>query len=84
MRPKQHTEPVIKLFLKFHEFFELFFHQKANKLFPHRSYDYKIKFMEYKQPGYGFSYSMSQGELQNLKKFEKKIRREFSQRFYQS
>ena len=36
---------------------------------PHRLYDHKINFIEGKQPGYGPLYSMSQGELQVLKKF---------------
>ena len=81
LKPKQYTDPATKLFPEFHEFFELFFQQEANKLPPHRLYDHKIKFMEGKQPGYGFLYSISQGELQILKK---KIRREFSQRLYQN
>ena len=68
LRPKQHTDPATKLFPKLHEFFEFFSQQEANKLPPHRFYDHKIKFMESKQPGYGFLYSMSQGELQVLKK----------------
>ena len=69
LKPKQHTDPATRLFPKLHEFFELIFHQEANKLPPHRLYDHKIKFMESKQPGYGFLYSISQGELKNLKKF---------------
>ena len=81
LKPKQYTDPATKLPPELHEFFELFSHQEANKLFPHRLYDHKIKFMEGKQPGYGFLYSMFQGELQILKK---KNRQEFSQRLYQS
>ena len=69
LRPKQHTDPATKLFPEFHEFFELFSHQETNKLPPHKPYDHKIKFIKSKQPGYGFLYSMSQGELQVLKKF---------------
>ena len=67
LRPKQYTDPAIKLPPELHEFFELFSHQKANKLPPHRLYDHKIKFIKGKQPGYGFLYSMSQRELQVLK-----------------
>ena len=81
LKPKQHTDPATKLFPELHEFFELFSHQKANKLFPHRLYDHKIKFMENKQPKYDFLYSMSQGELEVLKK---KNRRKFNQKLYQS
>ena len=69
LRPKQHTDPATKLPPELHEFFELFSHQKTNKLPPHRPYDHKIKFIKGKQPGYGPLYSMSQGELQILKKF---------------
>ena len=69
LEPKQHTDPATKLPPELYELFELFFHQEANKLFPYRFYDHKIKFMEGKQPGYGFLYSMSQGEFQILKKF---------------
>ena len=69
LRPKQHTDPVIKLFPELHKFIELFSPQKTNKLLPHKPYDHKIKFIKSKQPGYGFLYSMSQGELQVLKKF---------------
>ena len=36
LKPKQHTDPATKLFPEFHEFFELFFHQKTNKLRPHK------------------------------------------------
>ena len=68
-RPKQYTDPATKLPPELHEFFELFSHQEANKLPPHRLYDHKIKFMESKQPGYGPLYSISQGEFQVLKKF---------------
>ena len=69
LKQRQHTDPATKLPLEFHEFFELFSHQEANKLPPHRLYDYKIKFIKKKQPGYGFLYSMSQGKFQVLKKF---------------
>ena len=69
LKPKQHTDPATKLFPEFHDFFEFFSQQEANKLPQHRFYDHKIKFMEGKQPGYGFLYSMFQGELQVLKKF---------------
>ena len=69
LRFKQRTDLITKLFSKFHEFFELFSEKEANKLPPHRPYDHKIKFIEGKQPGYGPLYSMSQGELQVLKKF---------------
>ena len=69
LRPKQYTDPATKLPPELHEFFELFSHQKTNKLPPHRPYDHKIKFIESKQPGYGLLYSMSQGELHVLKKF---------------
>ena len=69
LRPKQHTDPAIKLLPEFHEFFELFFHQKPNKLPPHKPYDHKIKIIESKQPRYGFLYLMSQEELQVLKNF---------------
>ena len=68
LRPKQHTDPATKLPPELHEFFELFFHQKTNKLPPHKPYDHKIKFIKSKQPGYGLLYSMSQRELQILKK----------------
>ena len=69
LKPKQHTDPATKLPPELHEFFELFSHQKANKLPPHRLYDHKIKFIKGKQPGYGFLYSMFQREFQILKKF---------------
>ena len=69
LKPKQHTDPIIKLPPEFHKFFELFSHQKANKLPPHKPYDYKIKFIKNKQPGYGLLYSMFQREFQILKKF---------------
>ena len=69
LRPKQHTDPATKLPPELHEFFELFFHQKTNKLPPHKPYDHKIKFIENKQPKYGLLYSMFQGEFQVLKKF---------------
>ena len=69
LKPKQHTDPAIKLLPEFHNFFELFSHQKANKLPTHKPYDHKIKFIKNKQPGYGPLYSISQGELQVLKKF---------------
>ena len=69
LKPKQHTDPVIKLPPKLHKFFELFSHQKTNRLPPHKPYDHKIKFIKSKQPGYGLLYSMSQGKLQVLKKF---------------
>ena len=65
---KHRTDPAIKLPQEFHEFLELF-SEKKKKLPPHRPYDHKINFIEGKQPGYGFLYSMSQGELQVLKKF---------------
>ena len=68
LKPKQHTDPATKLFPELHKFFELFSHQKTNKLAPHKPYDHKIKFIENKRPGYGPLYSMSQGELQVLKK----------------
>ena len=68
LRPKQHTDPATKLPPELHEFFELLFHQKANKLPQYRFYDYKIKLKKKKQPKYDFLYSMSQGELQILKK----------------
>ena len=67
-QPKHRTYPAIKLFQKFHEFFELFSEKETKKLPPHRLYDHKINFIKKKQPGYGPLYSMSQGELQNLKK----------------
>ena len=60
LRPKQHTDPATKLPPELHEFFELFSHQKANKLPPHRLYDHKIKFIKRKQPGYGLLYSLFQ------------------------
>ena len=69
LKPKQHTDPATKLPPELHEFLELFSHKKTNKLPPHKPYDHKIKFIKGKQPGYGFLYSMSQGELQVLKKF---------------
>ena len=69
LKPKQYTDPATKLPPKLHEFFELFFHQKTNKLPPHKPYDHKIKFIKGKQPKYGLLYSMSQRELQVLKKF---------------
>ena len=69
LKPKQHNVPVIKLPPEFHKFFELFSHQKTNKLPPHKPYDHIIKFIKSKQPGYGPLYSMSQGEFQVLKKF---------------
>ena len=69
LRPKQYTDPATKLPLELHEFFELFYHQEANKLPPHRFYNHKIKFIEGKQPGYGFLYSTSQRKFQILKKF---------------
>ena len=69
LRPKQRTDPATKLLPKLHEFFELFSEKEANKLPPHRLYDYKIKFIKSKQPKYGPLYSMSQRELQVLKKF---------------
>ena len=69
LKPKQYTDPATKLPPELHEFFELFSHQEANKLPPHRPYDHKIKFIKGKQPRYGLLYSMSQGELQVLKKF---------------
>ena len=69
LKPKQHTDPATKLFPELHEFFELFFHQKTNKLPPHKPYDHKIKFIKNKQPGYGPLYSMFQREFQILKKF---------------
>ena len=81
LKPKQHTDPATKLFPELHELFELFSHQEANELPPHRLYDHKIKFTEGKQPGCGFLYSMSQGELQILKK---NSRRKFNQGLYQS
>ena len=68
-QPKHRTDPTTKLFQKFHEFFELFSEKETNKLTPHRPYDHKINFIKRKQPGYGLLYSMSQGELQILKKF---------------
>ena len=69
LKPKQHTDPATKLPPELHDFFELFFHQEANKLPPHRFYDHKIKFIKGKQLGYGFLYSISQREFQVLKKF---------------
>ena len=69
LRPKQHTDPVIKLPPELHKFFELFSHQKANKLPPYKPYDHKIKFIKSKQPRYGLLYSMSQREFQVLKIF---------------
>ena len=69
LKPKQHTDPVIKLPPKLHKFFELFSHQKTNKLPPHKPYDHKIKFIKNKQPIYGLLYSMCQREFQILKKF---------------
>ena len=69
LKPKQHTDPATKLFPELHEFFELFFHQKTNKLPPHKPYDHKIKFIKNKQPGYGPLYSMFQKKIQILKKF---------------
>ena len=69
LKPKQYTDPATKLPPEFHEFFELFSHQKANKLPPHQFYDHKIKSIKRKQPKYGFLYSMFQKELQILKKF---------------
>ena len=69
LKPKPHTDPATKLRPELHEFFELFSHQKANKLPPHRLYDHKIKFIKKKQPKYGLLYSMSQREFQILKKF---------------
>ena len=72
LKPKQYTDPVIKLPPEFHKFFEFFFHQKPNKLPPYKPYDHKIKFIENKQPGYGFLYSISQKK--NLEKF---LRRKF-------
>ena len=59
LRLKQRTDPVTKLPLKLHEFLELFFRKKANKLPPHRPYDHKIKFMESEQPRYDPLYSIS-------------------------
>ena len=49
LRFKQRTDPVIKLPPKFHNFFELFSEKKANKLPPHRFYDYKINFIKKNQ-----------------------------------
>ena len=68
LKPKQLTDPATKLPQELHEFFELFFLQKANKLPPHRVYDHKIKFIKGKKPRYGFSYSMFQKKFQVLKK----------------
>ena len=48
LKSKQHTDPATKLPPKLHKFFELFFHQEANKLPPHRFYDHKIKFIKVK------------------------------------
>ena len=67
-QPKHRNDLATKLPQKFHEFFELFSEKEINKLPPHRPYDHKINFIKRKQPGYGFLYSMSQGELQILKK----------------
>ena len=69
LRPKQRIDFTTKLFSELHEFLELFSGKETNKLPPHKPYDHKIKFIQYKQPGYGLLYSMSQGELQVLKKF---------------
>ena len=73
LKPKQYTDPAIKLPPKFHKSFELFFHQKANKLPPHKPYDYKIKFIENRQPKYGFWYSMSQKKFKFWKNSSTKI-----------
>ena len=56
LRFKQRTDPITKLFPKFHKCFELFSEKEANKLPPHRFYDHKIKFIKSKQPRYGFLY----------------------------
>ena len=69
LKPKQRIDLITKLFSELHEFFELFSEKETNKLPPHKPYDHKIKFIKGKQPGYGPLYSMSQGELQILKKF---------------
>ena len=69
MKPKQYTDPAIKLPPELQKFFELFSHKKTKKLPPHKPYDHEIKFIKNKQPGYGLLYSISQKEFQVFKKF---------------
>ena len=56
------------MFLKYHDFFNVFFYTKINKVFFHHLSDHKISLIFNKKLSFNFIYDMFQDELKILKK----------------
>lgn len=69
--PRSITDPVKKLPLQYHEFFNVFSWTDSEKLPPHHFYNHKIPLMERKILSWRRLYNMSQNTLKCLKKYIK-------------
>ena len=71
LAPKSTTNSAKKLWIEYHDFFDIFSRADSNILPPHHPYDHKIPLIEEKTPPWGPLYSISQDELKVLKKYLK-------------
>ena len=59
LAPKKIIDPAKLLPKEYHDFLDVFSQEAADTLPPHRSSDYKIKFVQGKEPTYGPLYGIS-------------------------
>ena len=59
LTPKRVVDPAGILSREYHDFLNVFSQEAADTLPPHRSSDYKIKFVQGKEPTYGPLYGIS-------------------------
>ena len=66
---KKHTDPAIKVPIKYYRHLKSFSWEKANKLLKRQLYNYKIVIKERKDPRFRPLYKISRNELQVLQKY---------------
>ena len=69
MNEKIYLNPFIIIFSKYHDFLDVFFYIKIDKLSSYRFSDYKISLMSDKKLSFNSIYDIFQNELKVLKKY---------------